>query len=122
MGAGVVACLGVTLLAKRLGIVDDEGVPYRYWWPTIKYIPWLVWQIVLSSIGFMLHHIIILNVFFAGHFWTLVAPLSLCVACGGGTWAWIYARSESIYAPWLCHALIDAAIMGLGFVMLEGYW
>jgi multicomponent Na+:H+ antiporter subunit E len=51
MGAGVVACLGVTLLAKRLGIVDDEGVPYRYWWPTIKYIPWLIWQIVLSSIA-----------------------------------------------------------------------
>lgn len=50
MGAGVVACLGVTLLCKRLGIVDDEGVPYRWWWGTVKYIPWLGWQIVLSSI------------------------------------------------------------------------
>lgn len=50
MGAGVVACLAVTLLAKRLGIVDDEGVPYRWWWGTIKYTPWLLWQIVLSSI------------------------------------------------------------------------
>jgi multicomponent Na+:H+ antiporter subunit E len=50
MGAGVVTCLAVTLLAKRLGIVDDEGVPYRYWWGTMKYMPWLMWQIVLSSI------------------------------------------------------------------------
>lgn len=50
MGAGVVACLGVTLLAKRLGIVDDEGVPYRFWWRTAKYVPWLMWQIVLSNI------------------------------------------------------------------------
>jgi multicomponent Na+:H+ antiporter subunit E len=50
MGAGVVTCLGVTLLAKRLGIVDDEGVPYRWWWGTAKYLPWLMWQIVLSTI------------------------------------------------------------------------
>lgn len=50
MGAGVVTCLGVTLVARRLGIVDDEGVPFRYWLRTLKYMPWLLWQIVLSSI------------------------------------------------------------------------
>jgi multicomponent Na+:H+ antiporter subunit E len=50
MTAGVVACLAVTMLCKRLGIVDDEGVPYRMWWRTAKYIPWLMWQIWLSSV------------------------------------------------------------------------
>lgn len=78
--------------------------------------------IVLSGIGFMLHHVVIVGVFFAENFWTLAVPLSLCVGIGGGVWAWIYARSDSIYAPWLSHAIIDAAILGLGYVMLESYW
>jgi len=50
MIAGVVSCLLVTLLARRLGIVDDEGMPHRYWWNTLKYAPWLMWQVVLSNI------------------------------------------------------------------------
>ncbi len=50
MGAGVVVCLLVTLLARHLGIVDDEGMPYAYWWRTILYLPWLMWQILLANI------------------------------------------------------------------------
>lgn len=50
MSAGAVSCLAVTLLAKRLGIVDDEGMPYRYWWRTLLYAPWLLWQVILSNI------------------------------------------------------------------------
>lgn len=50
MSAGVVSCLAVTLLAKRLGIVDDEGMPYRWWWRTAKYTPWLMWQVLLANI------------------------------------------------------------------------
>ncbi|KIG12406.1 Cation antiporter precursor [Enhygromyxa salina] len=50
MGAGVVCSAAITLLAKRLGIVDDEGMPYRWWPRTLKYVPWLTWQIVLANI------------------------------------------------------------------------
>ena len=50
MVAGVICCAGVTLLSKRLGLVDDEGVPYRWWGATLRYIPWIMWQIVLSNI------------------------------------------------------------------------
>jgi multicomponent Na+:H+ antiporter subunit E len=50
MSAGVVTCLAVTFLAKRLGIVDDEGIPYRWWWPTLKYLPWLMWQVIIANI------------------------------------------------------------------------
>lgn len=50
MVAGVICCAGITLLCKRLGLVDDEGVPYRWWWPTLKYVPWLLWQVVLANI------------------------------------------------------------------------
>ncbi|MFO7563042.1 MAG: Na+/H+ antiporter subunit E [Enhygromyxa sp.] len=49
MIAGVVSCLGVTLLARRLGIVDDEGVPYRWWWKMLGYAPWLMWQVIVAN-------------------------------------------------------------------------
>jgi multicomponent Na+:H+ antiporter subunit E len=50
MVAGVICCAAVTLLSKRLGLIDDEGVPFRWWWATLRYLPWLMWQIVLSNI------------------------------------------------------------------------
>jgi uncharacterized protein len=77
--------------------------------------------ITFSSVGFMLHHIVLLGVFFPGHFWTLALPFSLCVAVGGGVWAWLYQHCESLYAPWLSHFLIDAAALGLGYVIVGPY-
>lgn len=78
--------------------------------------------IALSALGFMLHHVVILAVYFPGHFWTLAMPFSICVAVGGAVWAWIYARAGSLFAPWVSHCLIDAAIMGIGYEMLERFW
>ena len=86
-----------------------------------KYLP-ISAAIVLSSLGFMLHHIVVLGVYFPENFWTLALPFSFCVAFGGGVWAWLYERSGSLYAPWLSHALIDAAIMGIGAWMLWEKW
>ena len=50
MSAGAVCCLAITGLAVRLGIVDDEGIPYRWWLRTAKYLPWLMWQVVLANV------------------------------------------------------------------------
>jgi multicomponent Na+:H+ antiporter subunit E len=47
--AGAVCCAAIVLLCKRLGVVDDEGVSYRWWWATLKYVPWLMWQIALAN-------------------------------------------------------------------------
>ena len=49
MFAGVVCCALITILAVRLGVVDDEGMPYQYWWRTALYMPWLMWQIALAN-------------------------------------------------------------------------
>jgi membrane protease YdiL (CAAX protease family) len=86
-----------------------------------RHVPMSV-AVVLSGIGFMLHHVVILYVYIPGYFWTLALPFSLGVAVGGGFWAWLYQRSESLYAPWLSHAIVDTGIMTLGYVMLRGYW
>jgi uncharacterized protein len=71
--------------------------------------------LVLSSLAFMAHHVIILAVYFPGRFWTAALPFSLCVAVGGAVWAWLYHRTGSLYAPWVSHILIDAAIFAIGF-------
>lgn len=75
--------------------------------------------LTLSSLVFMAHHVILLAAYLPGQFWTAVVPLSLCVAVGGGVWAWLYAQTRSLYAPWLSHALVDAALFAIGWNLLK---
>jgi membrane protease YdiL (CAAX protease family) len=86
-----------------------------------RYLP-LGAAVAVSALGFTLHHVVILGVFFPGQFWSLAVPLSLCVGIGGAFWAFLYHRSGSLYASWLSHALVDAAIMVVGFAMLRPFW
>ena len=68
----------------------------------------------VSSAGFMAHHVLLLSLFFG---WTspLTWLFSLSVMTGGAFWAWLYHRSGTLYAPWLSHALIDAALFAVGY-------
>ena len=69
---------------------------------------------VISSLGFMAHHVIVIGSFFG--FFTLATWLfSFAVACGGLFWAWLYHRSGSLVGPWLSHLLINAAIFTTGY-------
>jgi membrane protease YdiL (CAAX protease family) len=76
--------------------------------------------IVLSSLAFMSHHVLVLDAFFPGHFLTGVVPFSLGVAVGGAFWAWLYHRTDSLAACWLSHLLVDAAIFILGWQLIGG--
>jgi len=73
----------------------------------------------ISGLGFMLHHIVILGVYF-GFAHPATYFLSLGVAVGGMYWAWLYLRKDSIYAPWLSHAWIDLAIFLIGYDVIFG--
>ncbi len=74
---------------------------------------------LLSSIGFMAHHVILLGHFldWGGGGWSLllIALGSLSVAVGGAVWAYLYHRTNSLYAPWLSHMIVDAGIFLLGY-------
>jgi uncharacterized protein len=117
--------LGYLTLALYICVPHSLWEEYYWRWFVFgwlrRYVP-MAAAVALSSIAFMLHHVVILGVYFPGNFWTLALPFSICVAVGGGVWAWLYQRGGSLYAPWLSHALIDAAIMGLGYWMLWDYW
>ena len=69
--------------------------------------------ILLSSLAFAAHHVIVLANFFDELL--PVVLLSLAVAVGGAVWAWLYARCNSLWGPWLSHLLVDAGIMAVGY-------
>jgi membrane protease YdiL (CAAX protease family) len=73
--------------------------------------------IAVSSIAFMGHHVIVLWDYLS---WPWAVLASAAVAVGGAMWAWLYQRSGSIYAPWVSHLLIDAAIFAIAFDMVTG--
>jgi hypothetical protein len=35
-------------------------------------------------------------------------------------WAWLYERTQSVWAPWLSHLVVDAAIYVIGYDLLRG--
>jgi membrane protease YdiL (CAAX protease family) len=103
-------CLGHSLLEEY----------YWRWFVFGNLQRWIpVWPaIVLSSLAFMAHHVVILFVYFPGRFWSAAMPFSLCVAVGGAVWAWLYHCTKSLYAPWVSHAIVDIAIFAVGFDMI----
>jgi membrane protease YdiL (CAAX protease family) len=70
--------------------------------------------VVISSLGFMAHHVLVLGKFFGFDHWATWL-FSFCVAAGGAAWAWLYERTGSLVGPWLSHLLVDAAIFAVGF-------
>jgi multicomponent Na+:H+ antiporter subunit E len=47
--AGVLCITFVIWTARRMGLLDDEGVPARFYPRALLYAPWLAWQVVLSN-------------------------------------------------------------------------
>lgn len=70
--------------------------------------------VLLSAVGFMLHHVLVLARYFG---WG--SPLtylgSAGVAVGGVIWALIYYRTGTLLGCWISHAIVDAAIFIVGY-------
>lgn len=121
------------LLAAALSVVHSLLEEYYWRWftfgrlfedlkPSLSEQSALWLAIVVSSLAFMSHHIVLLGVYFA-HDWTLALRFSLGVALGGGVWAWLlYQNNGNIYAPWFSHLIVDAAIMWVGYDIVRQHW
>ncbi len=120
--------LGITSLSHYLGltafIVVGHSLLEEYYWR------WFVFArlcrgmralpaALVSSLAFMAHHVVVLYVYFPGQFLIAVVPFSLSIAIGGLVWAWLFRRTGSIWAPWLSHLLIDAAIFAIGWDLVQ---
>jgi len=78
--------------------------------------PWAA--VVVSAVGFMAHHIILLGVYF-GPWSFATAFFSFAVCVGGVIWAWLYYHGKSLYGPWLSHLLVDAGIFYIGYDVMK---
>lgn len=105
-------------LIAFLSIVNSFLEEYYWRWFVFgrlrKYMPVFA-AIVISSLAFMGHHVIVLWVYFPGRFWSAVVPFSLAIAFGGAVWAWLYHKSGSIVGPWISHLIVDVAVMSIGY-------
>lgn len=69
----------------------------------------------IAAIGFSLHHIVVTAQFFPLG-WALF--FSFSVAVGGWFWSMLFQRQGTLMGAWVCHAVVDAALMILGWHLL----
>jgi membrane protease YdiL (CAAX protease family) len=114
---------GLTFLALSVFLSAAHSFLEEYYWR------WFVFgrmrallpvgvSMIVSSLGFMSHHVLIVWSYLPDDILTGVVPASIAIAVGGVVWAWLYQRSGSLLAPWLSHALVDAALFIVGWDLL----
>jgi multicomponent Na+:H+ antiporter subunit E len=47
---GVACCVGVVLLARRMGVADEEGVPIHLLPRALRYVPWIAKEVFLANV------------------------------------------------------------------------
>lgn len=71
--------------------------------------------VALAAVCFTLHHILVLASFVP---WSLTILGASGVFVGGVVWSWSYRRYRSIWPGYVSHAIVDAAILALGWRLL----
>jgi membrane protease YdiL (CAAX protease family) len=115
---GLDSVWGFALFAIFITVLHSFLEEYYWRWFVFSWLArylTLTAAIGLSSLAFMAFHVFVLHAYLPGHFLSAVVPLSLCVGIGGAVWAWLYHRSGSLYAPWLSHLVVDAALFVVGY-------
>jgi membrane protease YdiL (CAAX protease family) len=110
------------LLSVVIVAVHSLAEEYYWRWFTFAQLNKVVnlpLAIALSSAAFVGHHVLVLYAYFPGRLWVAVVPFSLAIGVGGAFWAWLFARTQTIYSSWLSHALVDAAIFVIGWDLLQ---
>ncbi len=111
------AFIGLTIFYS----IVHSGLEEYYWrWFTFgrlaERLPYVAATLIANA-GFMLHHVLLLGVYF-GFREPATWVCSFGVFVGGLVWQEIYRRNDSIYGAWLSHGLIDAGIFAVGFLLL----
>lgn len=71
--------------------------------------------IALSAGCFTIHHIIAMKVYFS---WPVTLIASTGIFIGGATWSWCYLKHRSIWPGYLSHAIADAAVFAIGYILI----
>ncbi len=123
-GLGMNSPLKFCFLAIFLSVIHSLLEEYFWRWYVFRQLRgWMGFNkaMLISSLGFMAHHVIVLNAYLPQeYFLTATIPLSICVAIGGAWWCWLYERTGSLWGPWLCHFWADVGIVITGYDFMWG--
>jgi uncharacterized protein len=123
-GFGLGSPAGFVVLALGISVVHSFLEEYYWRWfvhaGLCERLPWVA-AILLSSVAFAAHHVVVLDVYFPGRFWTATVPFSFGVMFGGMIWAWGYDRTGSLAGPWAAHVGADIGLMAVGYDLLFGW-
>jgi membrane protease YdiL (CAAX protease family) len=116
---------GFALLAAAITVLHSLLEEYYWRWFAFGRLRQVVpvgMAILLSSAAFLAYHVVLLAGYLPGRtlFFVAVLPFALCTGVGAAFWAWLYERSGSLYAPWLSHLIVDAALFVLGYDLYFG--
>lgn len=120
-GFGIDSAWKYVVLAGFYSLFHSLLEEYYWRWFVFGQLRRLVplWPAVLvSALGFMGHHVVVLGEFFK-ETPSLAWLFASAVAAGGVFWAWLYERTGSLFAPWLSHLLIDAGIFWVGYELVR---
>lgn len=70
---------------------------------------------IIGSIGFTLHHIIILSQYFSISFNIILGSI---IGIAGFIWCMTLQKSNSIIGPWISHIIADLIIIIIGYRLI----
>jgi uncharacterized protein len=73
--------------------------------------------ILISAIGFSIHHIIAMQVYFT---WNFVLLCTLGIITGGIIWSRLFITYKTIIPGYISHAMADAALFTIGYLIIFG--
>lgn len=121
-GFGINSAPKYFLLAAFYSLVHSLLEEYYWRWFVFRQLQRVIplWAAILvSAIGFTLHHIVVLAIYFRSAP-LLAAFCAVGVSVGGCFWAWLYQRDDSIFETWPSHALVDLGLfLGIGYPLLR---
>lgn len=113
-------------LAMSAGLAVVHSLLEEYYWRGFVFQRAAAWlplplAVAAASAAFASHHLIVVARYVPPErFWSLAVPATAAVGVAGALWCWLFRRSGSLLAPWLSHLLVDAALMGLGALLIWG--
>lgn len=107
--------LGVALYIALFNSLLEEYVWRWFAFRQIERVTRPRLAVPLAALCFTLHHVLVFAVQLGPE---LAVAGSIAVFVAGCLWSWLYARWRSIWPAWLCHVVVDAVGLWIGWRLL----
>jgi hypothetical protein len=119
---GVVDLKTYMMLAAFICIVNSTLEEYYWRWFIFGKLRHYVrpgLAMVVGAAAFVIHHQVVIGHYLPeAYYFTFALLFSCSVGVAGFFWAWIYHRTDDLWAPWISHLIADVAIMVIGYTLI----